>query len=57
MSLADLAKKSGVSIGWLSKVENGDDNITVKILRQIAFGLAADPSWLLSTAKPQQNSQ
>lgn len=55
MTLDDLAAKCGTGKGRLSRIENGDDNVTVATLRALAAALDTDPGLLLSISQPQQN--
>jgi transcriptional regulator with XRE-family HTH domain len=50
LSLDVLAKRSGVSKGMLSQIEQGRTNPTVVVLYKIAAGLHVEPSHLLPIA-------
>lgn len=54
-TLADLAKRAGVSQGMLSEVEGGKKNPTLRVALQIATGLDCHLSELIADPEPPQN--
>lgn len=50
VSINDLAKFSATSQGNLSKIENGNGNLTVETLVKIANAIERDPAFLLQQA-------
>lgn len=48
LSLQELSAISGLSIGWISLVERGMTNPSLKSLRALAAGLGVSVAWLLN---------
>lgn len=44
----DLAERMGKRQSWISRVESGDENVTMKTLGQFAFVFGKDPSEFLT---------
>ena len=47
ITLSDLAKKSGLSVSYLSDAELGRSNMSIKALEKVAEALDVSPSYLL----------
>ncbi len=56
-SLADMARRTGLSRGYLSKIENGKNLPPVFTLNKIAYGLGVDLTYLLATEETNISSQ
>ena len=52
MRLGALAERAGVSVPFLSLVENGDRQPSLAVLRQLAEGLGIPPEVLIMVAQP-----
>ena len=48
MSLADVAEKTGISIGYLSQIERDKSNPSVKMLHDISRALDVNITWFFS---------
>jgi len=52
MTLAELAKATGISIGTLSQLERGLVSPTVRTLYTVANALGVMPAWLIDPGQP-----
>lgn len=55
LSQKELADRSGLTVRYISRLENSPQNITLDVVERLAKGLNCDPSDILG--KEQVNSQ
>lgn len=51
LSQGELSKKSGLSIRYLSRLENEGGNLTLDVVEKLAHGLSCEPGEILGTSK------
>ena len=54
MKLKDLAEKTGLSVGYLSKIENGTGNPSLDNIQKICYALEISPNELLATKDEEE---
>jgi len=55
LTIEDVAERTGLSVSYVSRLENGDRNLSVKNLNLFASALNVDPSELLRPTKARSN--
>ncbi len=57
LSQIQLAKKTGLTVRYISRLENTSPNITLDVLERLAAGLGCDAGSIVSTGKAQPSSK
>lgn len=57
LSQQQLAKRAGVSLRYISNVENDSPNVTVDVIEKLAKGLGTPPGELLGDAAPKGSTR
>lgn len=52
MTIEELAEKAGLSVSYVSRLEKGERNLSVKNMNLLAHALRVDPAELLQSPKP-----
>ena len=52
LTLADMARRTGVSLGYLSQIELGKNSASIETLYRICLGLGIKMSDLFQTVQP-----
>lgn len=55
LTIEDVAERTGLSVSYVSRLENGERNLSVKNLNLFASVFNVDPSELLLPTKPRSN--